>query len=147
MRRAYRFHIQRFSSSSSTSTATKIYKENVEIQESLPFLRQHHHIEISKLPEVKAREKLRSFLEYISKNEPNNSKTTMTEECNRYGFGTITGNTNPLCSNQKGNKNHNILSADKVRVILDASIASFHLHVESRVAALCGKGYYTIGNS
>jgi hypothetical protein len=71
----------------------------------------------------------------------------MTEECNRYGFGTLTGNTNALCNSQKSNKNQNILSADKVRVILDASIASFHLHVESRIAALCGKGYYTIGNS
>lgn len=71
----------------------------------------------------------------------------MMEEYGRYGFGTLTGNTNPLSNSQTSNKNQNILSTDQARVILDTSIASFHLHVESRVAALCGKGFYTIGNS
>lgn len=141
MRRTNRFHTQsRFSTPSSTNTSTTANKD-------LPFLRQHHHVEISKLPEVKARDKLRSFLEYISKNESHNNTNKMMEEYSRYGFGTLTGKTNPLSTCPKSITSQNILSTDQVKVILETSIASFHLHVESRVAALCGKGFYTIGNS
>ena len=38
-----------------------------------------------------------------------------------------------------------VLSGGQIRTVLDASMATFHLHVESRIAALCGHGYYTIG--
>ena len=37
------------------------------------------------------------------------------------------------------------MSEHQIRGSVDAAIATFHLHVESRIAALCGRGYYTIG--
>lgn len=38
-----------------------------------------------------------------------------------------------------------ILSHAQMLTTLDAAMATFHLHVESRIAALCGQGFYTIG--
>jgi len=38
-----------------------------------------------------------------------------------------------------------IMSPDQIRTTLGAAFATFHLHVESRIAALCGEGFYTIG--
>jgi len=37
------------------------------------------------------------------------------------------------------------MNAAQIRLALDAAMATFCLHVESRVAALVGKGFYTIG--
>ena len=37
------------------------------------------------------------------------------------------------------------MSEKQVCLALDAAMATFHLHVESRIASLCGKGFYTIG--
>mmetsp|Transcript_35105 Transcript_35105/g.100836 ORF Transcript_35105/g.100836 Transcript_35105/m.100836 type:complete len:796 (+) Transcript_35105:71-2458(+) len=37
------------------------------------------------------------------------------------------------------------LTNEDVRLALDASIATFHLHIESRIANHCGEGFYTIG--
>ena len=34
----------------------------------------------------------------------------------------------------------------QIRGLLDAAMAAFHLRIESRIAALCGRGYYTIGS-
>ena len=39
----------------------------------------------------------------------------------------------------------NILTPSQMLTTLDAAMATFHLHVESRISALCGQGYYTIG--
>ena len=38
-----------------------------------------------------------------------------------------------------------LFTAAKIRTSLDAAFATFLLHVESRVASLCGCGFYTIG--
>jgi TPP-dependent pyruvate/acetoin dehydrogenase alpha subunit len=38
-----------------------------------------------------------------------------------------------------------LMDKDEVRLVMDAALATFSLHVESRVAALVGKGFYTIG--
>jgi len=38
-----------------------------------------------------------------------------------------------------------LMSPDQIRTTLDAAMATFQLHVESRIAALCGRGFYTIG--
>lgn len=145
MPRAFRFPRRRLLSSSSTgASAVNTTRDHVDTVGTLPFLRKLHHVEISKLPEIKAREKLRSFLECISKDGSNNRKK-IKEEYYRYGFGSFTTSTDPHCNHYQQHNKSNILSPEKVRIILDASIASFHLHVESRVAALCGKGFYTIG--
>ena len=37
------------------------------------------------------------------------------------------------------------LDADQTRLVVDAGLATFHLHVEARIAAYCGEGFYTIG--
>jgi len=37
------------------------------------------------------------------------------------------------------------LSESQILLALDAAMATFHLHVESRIASLCGQGFYTIG--
>ncbi len=39
----------------------------------------------------------------------------------------------------------NILTPEQMITTLDAAMATFHLHVESRIASLCGQGFYTIG--
>lgn len=99
----------------------------------LPSLRISHHAEISSLPEILAREKLRSFLEH---NLPNSIRAKEN--------GVMIDGT--LCTSQTAySALKHALSPEQIRVILDASIATFHLHVESRVAALCGQGFYTIG--
>ena len=38
-----------------------------------------------------------------------------------------------------------VMAADDILLTLDAAMATFALHVESRIAALVGKGFYTIG--
>ena len=40
---------------------------------------------------------------------------------------------------------HHTMSDDQIRTTLDAVLATFSLHVESRIAAMLGKGFYTIG--
>lgn len=37
------------------------------------------------------------------------------------------------------------LDAAQTELVVDAGLATFHLHVEARVAAYCGEGFYTIG--
>ena len=37
------------------------------------------------------------------------------------------------------------LDADQTKLVIDAGLATFHLHVEARIAAYCGEGFYTIG--
>ncbi|KAL7547356.1 hypothetical protein ACHAWF_010672 [Thalassiosira exigua] len=40
---------------------------------------------------------------------------------------------------------HHVLTPHQILQTLDAAMATFHLHVESRIASLCGQGFYTIG--
>jgi len=37
------------------------------------------------------------------------------------------------------------LDAAQTKLVVDAGLATFHLHVEARIAAYCGEGFYTIG--
>jgi 2-oxoisovalerate dehydrogenase E1 component len=37
------------------------------------------------------------------------------------------------------------MAPEQIQLSIDAAIATFHLHVESRIASLCGQGFYTIG--
>ena len=39
----------------------------------------------------------------------------------------------------------NILTPSQMLLTLDAAMATFHLHVESRISSVCGQGFYTIG--
>ena len=38
-----------------------------------------------------------------------------------------------------------IMNSNQIRTTLDAALMTFTLHVEARIAALIGDGYYTIG--
>jgi len=38
-----------------------------------------------------------------------------------------------------------VITPSQMLTSLDAAMATFHLHVESRIASLCGQGFYTIG--
>ena len=74
--------------------------------------------EIRMLPEFQARQKLSEFL--LSR------PTTIHQEI-------------------KPKQYEYKMSEKQVCMALDAAMATFHLHVESRIASLCGKGFYTIG--
>jgi hypothetical protein len=88
----------------------------------LERLRQQNENDIIALPEFKARMTLSEFLA---------------------SGGTTSNSIVPVCPPPTGYKH--ILSPTQMRITLDAAMATFHLHVESRIAALCGQGYYTIG--
>ena len=88
----------------------------------LEQLRQENENDIIALPEFNARRTLSQFLA---------------------SGGTTSNSIVPICPPPTGYKH--ILSPTQMRITLDAAMATFHLHVESRIAALCGQGYYTIG--
>lgn len=91
----------------------------------LDKLRLQNEKDIINLPEYKARTNLSNFLSgrVSSSHLPN----------------PITPPTPPSCGYT------HVLTPSQMLLTLDAAIATFHLHVESRIAALCGQGFYTIG--
>lgn len=90
----------------------------------LERLRLQNENEIVALPEFKARVTLSDFLASGGASTSNNSIVPIIPPSNGY---------------------KHVLTPAQMRLTLDAAIATFHLHVESRIAALCGQGFYTIG--
>ncbi len=92
--------------------------------------------EIEALPETKARNDLSTFLK--------SSATSGLAYDHTGGVST----TNPFhhdVPTPPSDGYRHLMSPDQIRTTLDAAMATFHLHVESRIAALCGRGFYTIG--
>lgn len=89
----------------------------------LERLREQNLNDIVALPEYKARRQLSDFL--------------------ASGAATSNNLIVPISPPPGGYKH--ILTPEQMRTTLDAAMATFHLHVESRIAALCGQGFYTIG--
>ena len=94
---------------------------------SIPDFRRGMEKEIDALPEIKARNDLLSFLRASSST----------------GFSPSPFNHVPPEPPTDGYRH--VMSPHQIRTTLDAAIATFHLHVESRIASLCGQGFYTIG--
>lgn len=92
-------------------------------------LRQKHEKDIVNLPEYKSRSNLQNFLR--SKADRGDTPPLVTTN--------VTVPTPPPLGYQ------NTLTQDQIKLCIDAAIATFHLHVESRIASLCGQGFYTIG--
>ena len=88
--------------------------------------------EIDALPEHKASLRLLSFLQHHSNNNNNNSID------NNWNGAAIT-------APQPTRPYKYEMNARQFRTCLDAALATFALHVESRVASLLGYGFYTIG--
>ena len=93
----------------------------------LERLRQHNEQDIVELPEYKARSNLSHFLGVKS--------------------GRITSQADHFIEppNPPVNGYKHVLTPPQIVQSLDAAMATFHLHIESRIAALCGQGFYTIG--
>jgi hypothetical protein len=91
----------------------------------LERLRQQNESDIIALPEYRARANLSNFLA---------------------GGGVTSYSSRPIVppSPPPGGYKH-ILSHAQMLTTIDAAMATFHIHVESRIAALCGQGFYTIG--
>ncbi|KAL9190817.1 hypothetical protein ACHAXT_000523 [Thalassiosira profunda] len=93
----------------------------------LERLRHKMQKDIVELPEYKARSNLGAFLDFKA-------------------GGTASGALHPIAPpNPPASGYQNVLAPEQIRTSLDAAMATFHLHVESRIASLCGQGYYTIG--
>lgn len=91
----------------------------------LDRLRLQNEKDIINLPEYKARTNLSNFLSgRVSSSHLPNPITPPTPPS--FGY-------------------THVLTPSQMLLTLDAAIATFHLHVESRIAALCGQGFYTIG--
>lgn len=95
----------------------------------LEKLRQNQEKDIIALPEYRARSNLLNFLR------------------SKAGYAVDPSleipNVAPPTPPPSGYKN--TLSESQILLTLDAAMATFHLHVESRIASLCGQGFYTIG--
>ena len=91
-------------------------------------LRQKHEKDIVNLQEYKARSNLQNFLRSKAGRDIPHQPTT-----------NVMVPTPPPLGYQ------NTLTQDQIKLCIDAAIATFHLHVESRIASLCGQGFYTIG--
>ena len=91
----------------------------------LERLRQQNEKDIITLPEYKARTSLSNFL------------------ADRVSSPSTSNPIRPPIPPKDGYTN--ILTPSQILTTLDAAMATFHLHVESRISALCGQGYYTIG--
>ena len=91
----------------------------------LERLRQQNESDIIALPEYRARANLSNFLA---------------------GGGVTSYSSRPIVppSPPPGGYKH-ILSHAQMLTTIDAAMATFHIHVESRIAAVCGQGFYTIG--
>lgn len=95
----------------------------------LSRLRQQNEKDILALPECKARSNLSHFLEVKA------GRTTANESASR--------SIRPPSAPASGYEH--VLAPEQMISTLDAAMATFHLHVESRIASVCGQGYYTIG--
>ena len=95
----------------------------------LETLRQQNEKDIQVLPEYKARSNLDNFLR-LKAGIHDASSHPMKE---------IVPPTPP-----SGGYKHT-LTQSQILTSLDSAMATFHLHVESRIASLCGQGFYTIG--
>mmetsp|Transcript_1141 Transcript_1141/g.2241 ORF Transcript_1141/g.2241 Transcript_1141/m.2241 type:complete len:816 (-) Transcript_1141:200-2647(-) len=93
----------------------------------LARLRQQNEKDIVALPEYKARSNLSNFLGVKAGRITSNASHSIEAPT-------------PPPSGYK-----HILSSSQMLLTLDAAMATFHLHVESRIASLCGQGFYTIG--
>eukprot|EP00581_Thalassiosira_minuscula_P020012 CAMPEP_0183715418 /NCGR_PEP_ID=MMETSP0737-20130205/9644_1 /TAXON_ID=385413 /ORGANISM="Thalassiosira miniscula, Strain CCMP1093" /LENGTH=827 /DNA_ID=CAMNT_0025944513 /DNA_START=30 /DNA_END=2513 /DNA_ORIENTATION=- len=94
----------------------------------LARLRHQNEKDIVALPEYKARSNLLNFLEVKA--------VGMTSDT----FSHSIEAPRPPTLGYK-----NTLTPPQMLQTLDAAMATFHLHVESRIASLCGQGFYTIG--
>jgi hypothetical protein len=95
-------------------------------------LRQQHEKDIVNLPEYKSRSNLQNFLRF--KAGKDTQQLQYSDQMHN-----VTVPTPPASGYQY------IMTPEQIRVSIDAAIATFHLHVESRIASLCGQGFYTIG--
>lgn len=95
----------------------------------LETLRQRNENDIKALPEYKARSTLDNFLRFKAGLHDASSPPTKD----------IVPPSPP-----SGGYKHT-LTQSQILTSLDAAMATFHLHVESRIASLCGQGFYTIG--
>ncbi|KAL7535778.1 hypothetical protein ACHAXR_008436 [Thalassiosira sp. AJA248-18] len=93
----------------------------------LERLRQQNEKDIVNLPEYKARSDLSHFLG-VKAGVISSHATHPIEPPSPPSFGY-----------------KHVLTPPQMILSLDAAMATFHLHVESRIAALCGQGFYTIG--
>lgn len=92
---------------------------------SLDDLRQDYHKEIAALPEQAGMARLESFLgDKIAGSQKWKEVLPPTPPKEGYKY---------------------LMNQDEIRMTLDAALATFCLHVESRIVALVGSGYYTIG--
>lgn len=94
---------------------------------TLDELKQDFQKEISALPEQAGVNNLEKFL---------------TDKVNDPSHGSW-GHIAPPFPPKNGYKN--LMNNDEIKMVMDAALATFSLHVESRIAALVGKGFYTIG--
>eukprot|EP00804_Cyclotella_cryptica_P030288 CCRYP_019224-RA/>CCRYP_019224-RA protein AED:0.39 eAED:0.39 QI:1426/1/0.8/1/0.75/0.8/5/0/627 len=92
--------------------------------------RHRHETDIIALPEHRARSNLDNFLR---------SKVGLEPSQSTYVLPNILPPTPPAAGYT------HVLTPPQIAVALDAAMATFHLHVESRIASLCGQGFYTIG--
>jgi len=94
-------------------------------------LRQSYSKEIETLPEQAAMTNMQSFL---------------TDKSNvRCSFTTLDRWNHIVAPSPPPEGYKHIMTSDEIKITLDAAMAAFCLHVESRIAALCGRGFYTIG--
>ena len=93
----------------------------------LERLRQNNEKDINNLPEYNARTNLSHFLGI-------KAGRITSQPCQP-----IEGPCPPSSGYQ------HVLTPQQMLMSLDAAMATFHLHVESRIASLCGQGFYTIG--
>jgi hypothetical protein len=91
--------------------------------------------EIDALPEIKARNDMLSFLRTSASTGLAYDTTGLSSQSSFYHL--------PPEPPTEGYRH--VMSPDQIQTTLDAAMATFHLHVESRIAALCGQGFYTIG--
>lgn len=96
-------------------------------------LRQQHEKDIVNLPEFKSRSNLQRFLRFKAGKDDSRLLRTSTQMHN------VTVPTPPSSGYQY------TMAPEQIQLSIDAAIATFHLHVESRIASLCGQGFYTIG--
>lgn len=95
----------------------------------LERLREQREIDIRNLPEWKACSNLSNFLRSKAGHATDPSLI----------IPDVSSPSPPPCGYQHE------LSQSQILHCLDAAMATFHLHIESRIASLCGQGFYTIG--
>jgi 2-oxoisovalerate dehydrogenase E1 component len=94
--------------------------------------------EIDALPETKAMRALETFLREKCSNEQQQQQLTRTT--------TVESCSNPSATPAAAATTYvHVMTRHQIRTTLDAALTAFCLHVEARIAALCGRGFYTIG--